>query len=346
MIDPVVRRPEDEEASLPTVIAPPLLHVPEPTESTTIRNPDHPLSTIPELFPDYRQSSFVPASESADWVAPSFPGYEIEGVLGRGGMGIVYRARETKLNRVVALKMILAGEHAGHEASVRFLAEAETVARLSHPNIVQIFSFGDHDEKPYLELEYLDGGSLSQRLDGTPWEPGRAAALIEILARAIAEAHREGIVHRDLKPPNILYGSDGRPKITDFGLAKSMCSHPDLTHSGAIIGSPSYMAPEQAEGKTRAIGPPADIYSLGVMLYEMLTGRQPFRGATVYATLHQVKSAEPVPPSRLVPGLPRDIETIATKCLRKDPGKRYSSALRWPTTWLVSRPEIRSWRGR
>ena len=151
--------------------------------------------------------------------------------------------------------------------------------------------------------------------------------MIETLARAIADAHRRGIVHRDLKPANILLAADGTPKITDFGLAKSMGAHPDLTQSGAILGSPDYMAPEQAEGKTKEIGPAADVYSLGAILYELLTGRQPFRGATVYATLHQVKTAEPVPPSRLVPGLPRDIETIAIKCLRKDPGKRYGSAL-------------------
>ena len=238
------------------------------------------------------------------------PGYDILGELGRGGMGVVYHARQVRLQRPCALKMILAGHHAGSAASARFLAEAETVAKLRHPNIVQIHSIGDYEGRTYIELEFIEGGSLAQRLDGTPWVPLRAAALIETLARATGEAHRLGIVHRDLKPGNVLLTSDGIPKLADFGLAKSIDSDSDLTKSGAIMGSPSYMAPEQAEGNAKGVGPAADLYALGAILYELLTGRPPFRGATVFETLQQVKSAEPVPPSRLVPGLARDVETV------------------------------------
>ena len=170
------------------------------------------------------------------------------------------------------------------------------------------------------------GGSLDRRLDGTPWPARRAAELIEPLARGVAEAHRLGIVHRDLKPGNVLLAADGTPKITDFGLAKSLAADSGLTRTDSIMGSPGYMAPEQAEGKTKQVGPLADVYALGAILYELLTGRPPFRGTTALETLEQVKNAEPVPPSRLVPGLPRDIETIALKCLQKEPEKRYDSA--------------------
>jgi WD40 repeat protein len=254
------------------------------------------------------------------------PGYEVLGELGRGGMGVVYRARETRLNRPCALKMILAGAHADPQAALRFRAEAEAVARLRHPNVVQIHHIGEADGLSFFELEYVDGGSLDKQLDGTPWLPRRAAELVEALARGIAEAHRLGIVHRDLKPGNVLLMADGTPKIGDFGLAKSLATDSGLTRSDSILGTPSYMAPEQAEGKSRQVGPQADIYALGAILYELLTGRPPFRGATVLATLEQVKTTEPVPPSRLVPRLPRDIETIALKCLQKDPGRRYDSA--------------------
>ena len=257
---------------------------------------------------------------------PSIAGYEILGELGRGGMGVVYRARQVRLNRPCALKMILAGAHADAESTVRFLAEAEAVARLQHPNIVQIHSIGEADGLPYFELEYLGGGSLEKRLDGTPWPPWTAADLIEVLARGVAEAHRLGIVHRDLKPANVLLTAAGAPKVTDFGLAKSLATDSGLTRSDSIMGSPGYMAPEQAEGKTKEVGPLADVYALGAMLYELLTGRPPFRGATVLDTLEQVKTAEPVTPSRLVPSLPRDVETIALKCLQKEPEKRYDSA--------------------
>ena len=258
--------------------------------------------------------------------SPVIPGYTIEGELGRGGMGVVYRARTTKLDRSVALKMILAAEHAGHEAAVRFLAEAQAIARVQHPNIVQIFHIDQHGGHPYFEMEYVGGGSLAARLDGSPRPPREAARLLEILARAMAEAHRQGIVHRDLKPANILLTQDGVPKVADFGLAKVMNVESGLTRTDSVMGSPSYMAPEQAGGKTKVVGPAADLYALGVILYELLTGRPPFQGATLLETLEQLKTREPVPPSRLVPGLPRDVETIVLKCLRKDPDERYASA--------------------
>jgi WD40 repeat protein len=257
---------------------------------------------------------------------PAIPGYEILGELGRGGMGVVYKARQIRLNRPCALKMILAGAHATSESVARFLGEAEAIAKLQHRHIVQIHAIGEAGGLPFFELEYLPGGGLEKRLDGTPWVPKRAARLVEILARAMAEAHRLGIVHRDLKPANILVAADGTPKITDFGLAKAVGSQSDLTQSNAIMGSPSYMAPEQAGGYTKQAGPAADIYAMGAVLYELLTGRPPFRGATLLETIEQVKTSEPVPPSRLVPKLPRDIETICLKCLEKDPAKRYNDA--------------------
>ena len=212
------------------------------------------------------------------------------------------------------------------EAAFRFLAEAEAIARVQHPNVVQIHHVGVADGLPFFELEYVEGGSLDRRLDGTPWHERRAAGLVEAMAHGVAEAHRLGIVHRDLKPGNVLLASDGTPKITDFGLAKSLATDSGLTRTDSIMGSPCYMSPEQAEGKAKQVGPLADVYALGAILYELLTGRPPFRGATALETLEQVKTTEPVPPSRLVPGLPRDIETIALKCLQKVPEKRYDSA--------------------
>jgi WD40 repeat protein len=257
---------------------------------------------------------------------PLIPGYMILKELGRGGMGIVFKATAERLNRLVALKMILAGDLAGPEAGARFLTEAEAVARLQHPQVVQIFRIGDHNGRPYLEMEYVDGGSLADQLDGRPWKPGNAARLVESLAEAVHHAHLRGIVHRDLKPANILLTADGMPKVTDFGLAKSLGADDGLTRTNSIIGSPSYMAPEQAGGSVRPVGPATDVYSLGAILYELLTGRPPFRAATVLDTLEQVRSAEPAPPSRIQPGLPIDLETIALKCLEKDPARRYPGA--------------------
>jgi WD40 repeat protein len=276
--------------------------------------------------PEARRGTAGPQATAARRPVPTIPGYRILNELGRGGMGVVYKAWQDRLNRPCALKMILAGAHATPEAAGRFLAEAEAIAKLQHRHIVQIYAIGEADGLPYFELEFLPGGSLDRRLDGTPWPPERAARLVEILARAMAEAHRAGVVHRDLKPANVLLAADGTPKITDFGLAKALGRESDLTQSDSILGTPSYMAPEQAGGYTKQAGPAADIYALGAILYELLTGRPPFKAPTVLETLEQVKTVEPVPPSRLVPGLSRDVETIALMCLRKEPGRRYEDA--------------------
>jgi WD40 repeat protein/tRNA A-37 threonylcarbamoyl transferase component Bud32 len=240
-------------------------------------------------------------------------------------MGVVYRARQTALKRVVALKMIRPGGLAGAAELGRFQAEAEVIARLRHPHIVQVYDFGTHAGVPYFSLEFVDGGSLDRKLGGGPMLPAAAAALAEQLARAVHAAHQAGVVHRDLKPGNVLLAADGTPKVTDFGLAKQETS--DVTRDGAVLGTPSYMAPEQARGDVRAVGPAADVYALGAILYELLTSRPPFRAATVLDTLAQVKNDEPVPPRRLQPGVPADLETVCLKCLAKDPGRRYATAL-------------------
>lgn len=252
-------------------------------------------------------------------------GYDVLGTLGRGGMGVVYKARQRGLNRLVALKMILSGTHASAEDIDRFQAEAKAVAELQHQNIVQIYDWGERDGHPYFALEFVDGGTLQARINGQPMAARAAAELVEKLARGMAFAHGHGILHRDLKPANVLVTKDGTPKITDFGLAKKLGDDSGRTGTGAILGTPSYMAPEQAEGK-KEIGPAADIYSLGAILYDALTGRPPFCGESVLDTLSQVKHDDPVPPSRLQPRVPRDLEIICLKCLQKEPGKRYSTA--------------------
>lgn len=269
---------------------------------------------------------------------PAVAGYEIGGELGRGGMGVVYRAQHLCLNRTVALKMIGVAESAEHLA--RFLAEARAVARLQHPHIVQIHEIGEQDGRPYIALEYVAGVTLARHLNGTPQPPRQAAEVVQLLAAAIHYAHERGIVHRDLKPANILVSggvvadnttqrsplTTHQYKITDFGLAKQLENPSGQTQTGQLIGTPSYMAPEQAAASLEQIGPATDVYALGAILYEMLTGRPPFHAATVLDTLDQVRAQEPVPPSRLQPKVPRDLETIALKCLQKEPAKRYASA--------------------
>jgi serine/threonine-protein kinase len=253
-------------------------------------------------------------------------GYEILEELGRGGMGVVYKARQKSLNRLVALKMLLGGERAGAERMGRFQAEAEAVARLQHPNIVQVYEVSEQGGLPYFSLEYLEGGSLAAKIAGKPQPPREVAVIVEILARAMACAHQSGIVHRDLKPSNILLGRDGTPKVTDFGLARDLEGDSGYTRSGTLLGTPSYMPPEQAAGRGHQVGPLADVYSLGAILYALLTGRPPFQGASAMETVELVRTQEPVPPRRLQPGVPVDLDTICLKCLRKEPHRRYESA--------------------
>ncbi|HEY7329549.1 MAG TPA: protein kinase [Gemmataceae bacterium] len=271
--------------------------------------------------------TIVDDSGSALRRARAVPGYEILSELGRGGMGVVYKAKQISLNRVVALKMILAGAHAGEQQRRRFRGEAEAAAQLQHLNIVQVYEVGEHERCPFIALEYVDGRGLNDILnESRSLPPFQAAVLIEQLARAVHYAHQRGIVHRDLKPSNILLTKEGVPKITDFGLAKRLDEGVTNTRTGDILGTPSYMAPEQASGDTRAIGPGTDIFSLGTILYEMLIGRPPFESSSAFETIHLVMTAEPERPSRLNARVPTDLETICLKCLEKNPTKRYPCA--------------------
>jgi WD40 repeat protein len=255
---------------------------------------------------------------------PSPPGFTLLAELGRGAVGVVYQARQHQPERVVALKCLRDGPDPGVEQRARFLAEADAIARLHHPHIVQVHAVGEHRGQPFLCLEYLDGGTLAKKINGQPQPPRAAARLLAVLAGAVQHAHEQGVIHRDLKPSNVLLTGDGTPKISDFGLARF--GRPELTATGAIMGTPSYMAPEQARGDNAAVGPAADIWALGAILYELLTGRPPFRGLGALDTLKQVVEDEPVPPARLQPGVPRDLEVICLKCLEKSPVKRYPSA--------------------
>jgi len=305
------------------------------------------------------QLASEPSVTHLDAVRPLIPGYEILGELGRGGMGVVYKALHVQLKRVVALKMILAGNFPADPERRRFIKEAESLARLQHPNIIQIFEVGEHAGQPFFSLEYLDGGNLAQKIAGTPLPARQAAQLVETLARAMHTAHQHGLVHRDLKPANILLGAraEGQrgggeegnqprsgiasaapplcpsaplpllPKITDFGLVKDLVNDAGHTRTGAIMGTPSYMAPEQASGEGHTIGFAADVYALGAILYECLTGQPPFKAATAFDTVLMVLDRDPVSLRRLNGEVPRDLEIICLKCLSKETGKRYDSAL-------------------
>src|SRR5258708_5456552 len=294
--------------------------------------PEEVCSSCPELLPEVRArwravcrvraelDALFPAPTARGVGAPALlppvdslpqvPGYNVEAELGHGGMGVVYRAWHLRLRRSVALKMLLAGAHAQPAERGRFLRESEAVAGLRHPNIVQVYEAGDVDGQSYFTMELVEGGSLAQQIQGAPQPVRKAAALVATLADAVHAAHQGGIVHRDLKPGNILLTADGTPKVTDFGLARRLQGGGALTLSGVPMGTPSYMAPEQAQGQRDVAGPAADVYSLGAILYELLTGRPPFRAATAAETLQQVISQEPAPPARLNHKVPRPPETL------------------------------------
>jgi serine/threonine-protein kinase len=317
---------------------------------------DQPTRLRDTITPDQAQKNDMSFSlQGVKAVAPrssykEVAGYEIIQVLGRGAMGVVYKARQRNLNRLVALKMVLAGEHAGPQEMARFQTEALAAAELKHPNIVQVYHLGEHDGLPFLSLEYVEGGSLREKLQGRlPLDARTAALLMQILAHAMDHAHRHHIIHRDLKPANVLMaiseeqgesiqrsvtgspvsfefkGVHWIPKIADFGLAKRLEASDEQTNTGTVLGTALYMPPEQAEGRSKEVGPLGDQYALGVILYELVTGKPPFHGDTVWETLEQVRKQEPVPPSRLQPKLPRDLEIICLRCLQKDPQKRYET---------------------
>jgi eukaryotic-like serine/threonine-protein kinase len=296
---------------------------------STLGPPD--LASIPFVSPP--AAAGLGEGKTVSKNVPAWESFEILRELGRGGMGVVYLARQKHLERTVALKMILHSSHVSSQARQRFLAEAETLAQLSHPGIVQVYEFGMHGDCPYFALEYLEGGGLDRKLQGRPLPAREAAALAEKLALATQAAHERGIIHRDLKPANVLLAGTPdaplgqcTPKIADFGLAKQIEGGSDLTATGMILGTPGYMAPEQAAGATRTIGPATDVYALGAILYECLTGRPPFQGAALQETLGQVLHREPVGVRQLQPDAPKDLDTICHKCLHKEPARRYGSA--------------------
>ncbi len=274
--------------------------------------------------------SFAGGSANPEVLPPDPPGFRIVGEIGRGGMGVVFKAQVLEgewKGRWVALKMILAGERASPLQVRRFQMEAQTLASLRHPNIVRVYGAGEHQGHPYLAMEMLEGGTLAERIEGTPLAATEAARLVLDLALAMAEAHRARVIHRDLKPANVLMTTGGVAKISDFGLVKRLDDSGELTHSGDVLGSPAYMAPEQAAGRVREIGPATDVYALGAILYACLTGRAAFRGANPFDVLLQVMGQPPVPPRRLVDRVPPDLEAICLRCLEKEPRQRYAGAM-------------------
>ncbi len=291
-------------------------------------------------------STDLPATDAA---APAqLADYALIRELGRGGMGVVYLARQAGLNRLVCVKLLLSGPWAGEAEVQRFLREAEAAASLRHPNIVGIHELGQADGRHFFAMEYVEGRTLAELVRDGPLPAERAAGYVREIAEAVEHAHRQGVLHRDLKPSNVLIDAEDRPRITDFGLARRLDAPPggSLTTTGAIVGTPAYMPPEQSAPASGAIGPRSDVYAMGAVLYELITGRPPFRGETPLDTLMQVRTIEPVRPGLLNPRVSADLETICLKCLEKDPARRYESARAWPTTWTGSWTAGRSRRGR
>ncbi len=313
----VVKMPDDRPAPRPFVPYP----TGQETPTYSIGKPN--VSTRGDHDEVSFLGAFAPRTGPSSSLPPTVPGYEIISVLGRGGMGVVYQARQIQLNRYVALKVVVGGGHSTDSERARLFAEAEVLASVAHPNIVQVFEVSVHDGHPFIALELCPGGTLTDRLANGPMFPREAAGLVAAIARGVEVVHSRGVIHRDLKPANVLFGPDGTPKVADFGVAKR--DDTALTATGDVVGTPSYMAPEQA-GDAKRVGPTADVYALGAVLYECLTGRPPFKGPTPAATLIQVLSKEPVSPRSLMPRVPADIETICLKCLDKNPDRRYLSA--------------------
>jgi serine/threonine-protein kinase len=255
-----------------------------------------------------------------------FGDYELLEEIARGGMGVVYRARQVSLDRVVALKMIVGGELASPADVQRFRNEAQAAAGLRHPNIVAIHEVGEHEGRHYFSMDYVAGPTLAEVVRAHPLPAERAAGYVRAVAQAVQHAHDRNILHRDLKPANVLIDADDRPRVTDFGLARRVEGDRRLTGTGQVLGTPAYMPPEQASGKHGAVGPASDVYALGAVLYELVTGRPPFQAETPLDTLLQVLESEPVPPRMLNPGVPGDLETVCLKCLHKEPRRRYPSA--------------------
>ena len=325
-----------------------------PGTAETVSLPDGALPAPPLETDDLaRTTSLVPGAPGAigtvtlgkSPLVRTIGPYVILRELGRGGMGVVYLARHEQLGRVVALKMILAGNQAGEEAQQRFLVEAQSIARLSHPGSVTVYDIGEHDGMPYFSLEYVPGNSLSRVIAEKPLEPKVAAMLVAKMAAAMQYAHDKGVLHRDLKPGNVLMADEETPKITDFGLAKQIegAQEAELTQSGAILGTPSYMSPEQAAGDPKKLGPPTDQYSLGAILYQMLAGRAPFVAPRTYDVIRQVLADEPVPIRKLAPQVPADLETICFKAMHKQAARRYASCQEFAedlTQFLEGRPLI------
>ncbi len=300
-----------------------------PSQSTNILGEGKNASRSPTIG-----SSAIPGTPGTDQLGFSLhepqdfgaAGFEVLGELGRGGMGVVLKARQAALNRTVALKVVKSGAFASEAELIRFQSEAEAVAQLDHPNIVPIYEVGKCRGQHFFSMKLVNGTSLDRRLEEFARDPRASARLVATVAQAVHHAHQRGILHRDLKPANVLVDEDGEPHVTDFGLAKRLDGSPDATQSGAILGTPSYMSPEQASGSRGAISTSTDVYGLGTILYALLAGRAPFAGTTLIDTLEMVRNQTPEPPRLLNPRVPRDLETICLKCLEKEPHRRYQSA--------------------